>query len=221
MDLVSTLAQLNKPSLFFLAASLLLLTAIVFQKRAAKPTVVSVSLSHSHDFSKKPQQSINLLEGLGVEHDAHHGVYVQHLSRMKEHNPDKNLRQVHLIHSEILKEYGLKPADIGENITTSGIDLLGLGQGTNLRFVQKGSEKVDAALRNAPCIIITGLRNPCFQIEKFRKGLQEKFIERDEARKIKVRKAGIMSTVEKGGIIKPGMRIVIEAPKKLIALDVV
>lgn len=221
MDLDSIFALLNKPNLIFLAASVLVLAGIVFRKRTAKPTVVSVSLSRSHDFSKKPQQSINLLVGLGVEHDAHHGVYDQHLSRMKNHNPDKNLRQVHLMHNEILNAYDLKPGDIGENITTSGIDLLGLGQGTKLRFVHKGSEKADAALRNAPCIVITGLRNPCFQIDKFRKGLQEKFIERDEARKIKVRKAGIMSVVEKGGIIEPGMSIVVEAPEKLIALDVV
>lgn len=221
MDLEYILTRLYKPEYLFLAASLLVIAGIVSRKPTTKPTVVSVSLSRSHDFSKKPQQTINLLAGLGVEHDAHHGVYVQHLSRMKKHNSDKNLRQVHLIHSEILKEYDLKPADIGENITTSGIDLLGLGQGTKLRFVHKGSEKVDGALSTAPCIVVTGLRNPCFQIDKFRKGLQEKFIERDEARKIKVRKAGIMSIVERGGVVEPGMEIIVEAPEKLIALDVV
>ena len=106
-------------------------------------------------------------------------------------------------------------------MTTSGIDLLALGRGTRLRFVHKGSETVDEALKEAPCVVITGLRNPCYQIEKFRKGLQEKFIDRDEAQKIKVRKAGIMSIVEKGGIIKPGMRIIVEAPEKHVALYVV
>lgn len=225
MDPRSILHQVDKHhSLLFLAASTLLLIGLglaVVRRRTANPTVISVSLSRSHSFTKQPQQSINLLAGLGIEHDAHQGVYVQHLSRIKEHNPDKNLRQVHLIHNEILQDYGLKPADIGENITTSGIDLLALGQGTKLRFVREGSEKVDDALRNAPCIIITGLRNPCYQIDKFRKGLQEKFIERDEARKIRVRKAGIMSIVEKGGKIIPGMSIVVEAPKKLVPLDVV
>lgn len=115
------------------------------------------------------------------------------------------------------------PGDLGENITTRGIDLLGLGRGTKLRFVRSelAEEKAESGrsdkewereVKDAPCVVITGLRNPCLQIEKFRKGLQEKFIERggEDGREIVARKAGVMSVVEVGGRVEVGMRIVVE-----------
>ncbi|ETN36581.1 uncharacterized protein HMPREF1541_08859 [Cyphellophora europaea CBS 101466] len=205
-----------------LAATALLVGGIwLTRQHGQTPTVLSVSSSPTHDFTKKSQPSINLVAGLGVENDAHAGVTDQHLSRLKLQPAQKNLRQVHLIHNEILQEHGLNPADIGENITTNGIDLLSLGRGTRLRFVTRGRKHEPIASSRAPCIVITGLRNPCPQIEKFRKGLQAKFVERDEQRKIKARKAGIMSVVEKGGQVEPGMSIIVEKPPEHIALDVV
>src|SRR3954451_3906350 len=100
-------------------------------------TVVAVSRSRSHRFSKSPEMSIRLLAGLGVEGDAHMGQTVKHRSRVRVDPTQPNLRQVHLVHAELhdeLKAKGFKvhPGDIGENITTSGIDLLGLPAGTLL-----------------------------------------------------------------------------------------
>ena len=117
--------------------------------------------------------------------------------------------------NEILTRFNVLPAELGENITTTGIDLLALGVGTKLRFVD------DAEEMNPPTITITGLRNPCTQIDKHRKGLQERFIERDSERQIVVRKAGVMSAVDVGGDIRPGMRILVEKPERFEALGCV
>ena len=116
---------------------------------------------------------------------------------------------------------GVKPCDIGENVTTVGIDLLALGRGTKLHFLPAGSEGDTKLAGERPVVVITGLRNPCPQIEKFRKGLQEKFIVRDEQRSIVVRKAGVMSTIESSGTVEKGMRIVVEKPANFIPLDCV
>ena len=177
-------------------------------------SVLSVSKSETHTFSKPTTPSITLIKHLGVEGDAHAGVTDQHRSRKHLNPPPANLRQVHLIQSEILHEVidhsseePLKPGDLGENIATTGIDLLNLSKGTKLRFV----DGEDAASESA-VITVTGLRNPCYQIDKFREGLKERFVVRDSARAITGRKAGIMATVELGGEIRPGMRIVVEQP---------
>lgn len=204
-----------------LTALLLTHLRTTFTTASPRPSVLSVSLSPTHDFTKQTRPSINLLPGLGVEHDAHCGEHVQHLSRIKAHNPDPNLRQVHLIHNEILQRHALQPADIGENITTTGIELLALGRDTELRFVAPGRERDATALGKAPCIVITGLRNPCFQIDKFRKGLQERFVERDDAGRITVRKAGVMSVVKHEGRVETGMSIVVHAPEDFFPLGVV
>ncbi|EAS36189.2 MOSC domain-containing protein [Coccidioides immitis RS] len=178
-------------------------------------SVLSVSLSSTHSFSKPPVPSITLLPNLGVQGDAHAGTTVQHLSRKHIQPPPLNLRQVHLIHAEVLSQASastdipLKPGQLGENITTTGINLLSLGKGTKLRFV--GEEKPDDH-DDAPVVMVTGLRNPCPQIDKFQAGLKEKFVVRDAQRKIVQRKAGIMGVVEVGGEVKPGMRIVVEKP---------
>lgn len=184
-------------------------------------SVVATSQSKDHTFTKQTVPGIKLIQGLGVEGDCHSGKTVQHRSRLHIKPAPANLRQVHLIDLEILTQYDLQPGDIGENITTSGIDLLRLGKGTKLHFV--GSETAEeVALDQAhPVVTVTGLRNPCPQIEKYRKGLQERFIVRDAERKIVARKAGIMSTVEVGGVVLAGMKIVVESPAKHEALECV
>ncbi|WEW60773.1 hypothetical protein PRK78_006261 [Emydomyces testavorans] len=185
-------------------------------------SVLSVSLSLTHSFSKPRVPSITLLPNLGVQGDAHAGSTVQHLSRTHLSPAPRNLRQVHLLHSEILSQAStssstpLKPGELGENITTTGIDLLSLSKGAKLRFVadNNNNNNNDESREGAAAAVIsvTGLRNPCAQIDKFRAGLKEKFVVRDGERKIVQRKAGIMGVVEVGGEVRPGMRIVVEKP---------
>lgn len=170
------------------------------------PVVVSVSRDDKHRFSKPAVDEINLLAGLGVEGDAHLGVTVQHLSRVRADPTQPNLRQVHLIHAELqdeLAELGFKvlPGEMGENITTRGIDLLGLPRGAVLRI---GSEAA---------VEITGLRNPCLQINAFQPGLLKEVVYTDDAGEL-VRKAGIMGVVREGGPVRPGDAIVVELPPK-------
>jgi MOSC domain-containing protein YiiM len=166
--------------------------------------VVSVSLSPKHTFSKQNQASIRLLAGQGVEGDAHMGETVKHRSRVAADPTQPNLRQVHLIHSELLSElhqrdFNVEAGQLGENILTAGIDLLALPTGARLRI---GSDAV---------VEITGLRNPCAQIENFQKGLQAAVLDRDEDGNL-VRKAGVMAIVLQGGEVKPNDPIQIELP---------
>ncbi|KAJ9661172.1 hypothetical protein H2198_002116 [Neophaeococcomyces mojaviensis] len=175
-------------------------------------TVISTALSAEHTFTKQSVSAINLIEGLGVEGDCHLGKNVQHRSRLHIQPPPANLRQVHLIQNEILISNELKAAEIGENITTQGVDLLSLGKGTKLHFLDPLVAEEVAMAAKHPVVTVTGLRNPCPQIEKHRKGLQEVFVERDDERKIVGRKAGVMSTVTTGGRVIPGMKIVVEGP---------
>lgn len=184
-------------------------------------TVVGIAISSEHCFTKQPVPSINLLPGLGVEGDCHAGETVQHRSRLHIRPAPTNLCQVHLIGREILDEHDLVPGQIGENITTSGIDLLNLGKGTKLHFLQSVNEEGGSHGQEHPVVTVTGLRNPCYQIEKHRKGLQEVFIERDGERKIIGRKAGIMATIDVGGLVIPGMQIIIEEPSVYEALGCV
>ncbi|OBT91659.1 hypothetical protein VE01_10343 [Pseudogymnoascus verrucosus] len=145
-------------------------------------TITSLSLSPTHAFSKPPISRLVLIPGLGVEGDCHLGADIQHLSRMTVRPLPENLRQVHLMSGEFLEglvvrgEEGkagegegkrrVKPGDLGENITTSGLDLEGLTRGTILRFSSSPTASDgDATIK------ITGLRNPCHQIERFGKGL--------------------------------------------------
>jgi len=115
------------------------------------------------------------------------------------------------------KKYDVKPADLGENITTQGLDLLGMGVGTKLHFVNPGEdEKGEHAV-----VRVTGLRNPCPQISKFRDGLQERCLVRGEGKEIVGRKAGIMSVVEIGGVVMRGAKIVVERPEKYVELPCV
>lgn len=167
-------------------------------------TVTAVSSNSGYSFTKPNRPSINLLAGLGVEGDVHAGVTVQHRSRVAQDPTQPNLRQVHLIHEELFAEVGhegfvVRPGELGENITTSGIDLLALPTGTLLHI---GNEAV---------LEITGLRNPCLQIDAFRQGLLKQVVGRDEAGNI-VRKAGIMSVVQVGGVVRPGDTITVKLP---------
>lgn len=182
-------------------------------------SVLAVSTSANHVFSKTNQSFITLIAGLGVQGDCHAGTAVQHRSRLKIKPPPPNLRQVHLIQSELFgqiqdkmnhEDGSVLPGQLGENITTLGIDLLGLGEGTLLRFVA-GDD--DGGSDDVAAVRIMGLRNPCPQIENFRKGLQEQCMVRDDERKIVARKAGVMGVAEAGGVIKPGMRLLVERPE--------
>ncbi|WP_319532179.1 MOSC domain-containing protein [uncultured Cohaesibacter sp.] len=168
--------------------------------------VVAVALDDKHAFSKRSQSSIRLLEGLGVEGDAHCGEKVKHRSRVRANPNQPNLRQVHLIHQELFDEvaakgFSVQAGDMGENITTSGIDLLVLPTGAILQIGEEAE------------VEITGLRNPCAQIESWQKGLLAEMVYKDDAGNL-VRKAGIMGVVLKGGEVRPGESIVVRYPEK-------
>ena len=166
--------------------------------------VVSVSFRRGHHFSKTPSLSIRLLAGLGVDGDAHMGETVKHRSRVRKDPTQPNLRQVHLIHTELFDElrdkgFDVKPGDLGENVTTSGIDLLALPTGTRLHI---GASAV---------VEVTGLRNPCIQLDTFQEGLMAATLDKDAAGNL-IRKAGVMSVVLAGGDVRPGDIIEVERP---------
>jgi MOSC domain-containing protein YiiM len=166
--------------------------------------VLAVSLRHGHHFSKTPSLGIRLLTGLGVAGDAHMGETVKHRSRVRKDPTAPNLRQVHLMHAELFEElrvkgFEVKPGDLGENVTTSGIDLLALPAGTRLHL---GASAV---------VEVTGLRNPCVQIDTFQKGLMAATLDKDDAGNL-IRKAGIMSIVLSDGDVRPGDTIRVELP---------
>jgi len=166
--------------------------------------VVAVSANAKHAFSKPVLDSITLLEGLGIEGDAHMGRNVKHRSRVARDPAQPNLRQVHLIHTELFDEllthgHRIAPGDLGENVATRGLDILGLCARARLHF------------SGGPIVEVTGLRNPCAQIENFRSGLLAAVLDRD-ARGNVVRKAGIMGIVIKGGEIRPGDAIDVALP---------
>ena len=168
------------------------------------PTVVAVSRSATHSMSKPNQLFVRLVEGLGVEGDAHAGATVQHRSRVRRDPTQPNLRQVHLIPAELIDElrdagYVLQPGDMGENLTTRGLDLLGLPRGTKLRL---GPEAV---------IELTGLRNPCTQLDGLRDGLMAATLDHDAEGNL-VRKAGVMAIVLTGGLVHPNDPIAVELP---------
>jgi MOSC domain-containing protein YiiM len=158
--------------------------------------VAAVARDRGHAFSKPLADGIRLLEGLGIEGDAHCGVTVKHRSRVAADPSQPNLRQVHLIHAELFEELAGKgfvvaPGQLGENIATRGLDLLGL--------------PVAARLHIGPTAVveITGLRNPCAQIDRFQNGLLAAVLDRDADGEV-VRKAGVMGIVVAGGLVAPG-----------------
>jgi MOSC domain-containing protein YiiM len=166
--------------------------------------VIALSLSQSHSFSKPNQQSIKLLTGLGVEGDTHLGEKVQHRSRVAKDPNQPNLRQVHLIHAELHDElrangFDVSPGQMGENITTRGIDLLGLPTGTKLH------------LGRTAVVEVTGLRNPCHQLDDFQSGLMKAVLDKDEEGNL-IRKAGIMGIVLMDGEVRVNDVIRVELP---------
>lgn len=174
------------------------------QGEIAAGEVVSVSSDSLHRFSKIVQADIQLLAGLGVLGDAHLGETVQHRSRVAVDPTQPNLRQVHLIQAELFEElaeqgFMLKPGDLGENIITQGIDLLDLPRGTVLRIGATAA------------VEITGLRNPCAQIEAFKPGLLAAVLPRDSAGNV-VRKTGVMAIVLESGVVMAGDPILIDLP---------
>jgi MOSC domain-containing protein YiiM len=168
------------------------------------PTVLAVGRSATHTMSKPNEGRIRLLPGLGVEGDAHAGATVKHRSRVKRDPTVPNLRQVHLIHAELHDElarggFAIVPGQMGENITTRGVDLLALPTGTRLHL---GATAV---------IEITGLRNPCAQLDGIQAGLMAATLDRDAEGGL-IRKAGVMAIVHAGGDVRPGDSIRVELP---------
>ena len=166
--------------------------------------VTAVSRSERHTFSKPIQERITLVAGLGIDGDAHEGALVKHRSRVRRDASQPNLRQVHLIHAELhdeLKGAGFVVAagQMGENVTTRGVDLLALPTATRLLL---GAEAV---------VEVTGLRNPCTQLDDFQPGLMKAVLGRDEHGAV-VRKAGVMGIVLAGGVVRPGDAIRVELP---------
>jgi MOSC domain-containing protein YiiM len=166
--------------------------------------VSAVSQSAAHEFSKHNQEIIRLVAGLGVEGDAHCGKTVQHRSRVARDPSQPNLRQVHLIHAEMHDElhaagFCVSAGDIGENITTRGIDLLGLPIRPRLHL---GAFAV---------VEITGLRNPCPQLDAFQPGLTAAVLDHDADGAL-IRKAGVMGIVLTGGEVQPNDPIRVELP---------
>jgi MOSC domain-containing protein YiiM len=166
--------------------------------------VTAVSRSATHTFGKQNQPSIRLVAGLGVEGDAHLGKTVQHLSRVARDPSQPNLRQVHLIHAELFDEvraagFIVAPGELGENVTTCGLPLLDLPAGTRLQ------------LGETALVEVTGLRNPCVQIDRFQPGLLAAVLGRD-ADGCPIYKAGIMGIVLADGEVRPGDRVCVTLP---------
>ncbi len=173
------------------------------QQRIA--AVVGLSRSAGHSFSKDRTGRLSLLAGLGVDGDCHAGSTVKHLSRVRRDPGQPNLRQVHLMAAELYDEltgkgFDLAPGQLGENVTTTGVDLLVLARGTRLSI---GAEVV---------LEVTGLRNPCVQIDRFRPGLLAEVLYRDAAGQV-MRRAGVMAVVVTGGEVGVGDTITVEAPQ--------
>ena len=165
--------------------------------------VLAVAARKGHGVGKTAQLSIRLVAGQGVAGDAHCGERVKHRSRARFNPTLPNLRQVHLIHAELLEElagqgFEIAPGQMGENITTAGIDLLSLPLDTHLRI---GNAVIE----------LTGLRNPCIQLERMRPGLMAACLDRYVDGAL-VRKAGVMGIVVHGGDVKPGDTILVELP---------
>jgi MOSC domain-containing protein YiiM len=168
------------------------------------PSVIAVCSDHEHRFSKTVVDEVRLLPGIGVAGDAHAGVTVQHRSRVAADPTQPNLRQIHLIQAELfdeLREQGFEvgPGQLGENVTTRGVDLLALPRGAQLRL---GPDAV---------VEVTGLRNPCAQIDEFMPGLLKAVLHRSPDGSL-VRKAGIMGVVIAGGGAAPGDVVAVELP---------
>ncbi|TCR18650.1 MOSC domain-containing protein [Streptomyces sp. BK205] len=167
-------------------------------------TISAVSSNGTYSFSKPNRESITLLAGFGVEGDVHGGATVKHRFRMRKDPSQPNLRQVHLIHEELFEDvrragFEVAAGELGENVTTRGVDLLTLPRGTRLRLGERA------------VVEVTGLRNPCAQIDGFRKGLMKQVVDRDENGRPRFL-SGIMGVVVTGGVVRPGDAVEIYLP---------
>jgi MOSC domain-containing protein YiiM len=166
--------------------------------------VLSVAARKRHGVGKDAVASIDLIAGEGVLGDAHCGVRIKHRSRAR-YNPSlPNLRQVHLIHGELFEElerkgFRVTPAQMGENVTTRGLDLLAMPQGTRL------------AIGDLAVVELTGLRNPCIQLERMMPGLMAACLDRSASGAL-IRKAGVMAVVLSGGTVRAGDAIAVTVP---------
>jgi hypothetical protein len=171
---------------------------------AMSGTVEAVNLSGAHTMRKATQEHVRLVAGHGLEGDAHAGATVKHRSRVARDPSTPNLRQVHLIHGELhdelrAKGFDVGPGEMGENVTTRGVDLLHLPTGARLRL---GTDAV---------VEVTGLRTPCGQLNGVREGLKGELMWVDDAGNV-VRKAGVMAVVVDGGEVRAGDPITVELP---------
>ena len=167
-------------------------------------TIEAVHASGAHTLRKHTKDTVTLVAGHGVEGDAHAGATVKHRSRVAKDPDVPNLRQVHLIHGELHDElrgdgYDLDAGELGENITTRGVDLLGLPTGTRLHL---GADAV---------VEITGLRTPCVQLEGIQEGLMARLMPRGADGKV-ARLAGVMAVVVSGGEVRTGDTITVALP---------
>ena len=178
---------------------------VPFQALPLKGHVVALSRSLDHSFSKTPVDRLTLIPGLGIEGDAHKGATVQHRSRLATRGHESNLRQVHLIHAELhslLRMQGFKgiaAGKLGENILTFGLPLIDYPVGTRL-FIGAETE-----------LEITGLRNPCAQLDTYAKGLMQALLPREKDGEIR-RLCGVMAVIHKGGVIRCRDRIRVQLP---------
>ena len=166
--------------------------------------MTAVSRSAGHTLVKPTEDSIRLVAGLGVEGDAHLGELVKHRSRVRRDPTEPNRRQVHIVHSELHDElraggFAVEPGQMGENVTTRGIDLLALPAGARLR------------LGDSAIVEVTGTRNPCKQLDRIQAGLMEATLDRDADGNL-IRKAGVMGIVLEGGEVRPGDAVALELP---------
>jgi MOSC domain-containing protein YiiM len=170
---------------------------------SADGVVTAVAADGEHRFGKPTRERIELVAGLGVAGDAHAGATVQHRSRLARTPEAPNLRQVHLIQAELFEElrragFAVTPGALGENVTTAGIDLLALPCGTTLR------------LGPTALVELTGLRNPCRQIdENIGPGAMAAVLERAADGSL-IRKAGVMAVVLEPGEVRPGDSVTVE-----------
>jgi MOSC domain-containing protein YiiM len=166
--------------------------------------VLAVCRSETHTMSKARVSHLTILEGLGVDGDAHQGVMVKHRSRVARDPTQPNFRQVHLIHSELYDElrakgFNVSAGQMGENITTKGLNLLALPKGTKLH------------IGKTVILEITGLRNPCYQLDGIQEGLMQAVLDKDSQGNL-IRKAGIMTVVLEGGQVFPKDEIKVQMP---------
>lgn len=172
----------------------------------AAARVLAVHASAVHGFSKTTTTRIELVQGLGVRGDAHSGATVQHRSRVARDPSQANLRQVHLLQHALFDElrhkgFAVHPGDLGENITTTGVDLLSLPTGTRLLL---GADAV---------VELTGLRNPCAQIDDFQRGLMAAVLDRAPDGAL-LRKAGVMAVVVRGGVVAAHDTVIVQTPAR-------